>query len=115
MRAPDLSRGPRCRPSCMPPPPESPMRSTTLRCAAAVASLVLLAPASVPAQSNREPASDSLAAANLAWDRGDYITALQAYARLLSSPNAAQHLESIALTTGELYQTVEITADGRAP
>src|SRR5687767_547815 len=100
---PDLSPGPRPRPSCMSPPPESPMRSTMLRCAAVLASLALLVPASVHAQAARETPSDSLAAANLAWNRGDYITALQAYARLLSSPDANRHLESIALTTGELF------------
>ena len=91
------------------------MRSTKTSRAALIASLALLAPASLHGQAPRDPAADSLASANLAWDRGDYIAALQAYARLLASPNAQQYLESIALTTGELYQTVEITADARAP
>ena len=56
-----------------------------------------------------------LETANIAWDRGSYITALEAYARLLGSPSAAQVLEPIALTTGELFHTIEITPDGRAP
>jgi len=56
-----------------------------------------------------------LETANVAWDRGAYITALEAYARLLGSPSAAQVLEPIALTTGELFHTLEITPDGRAP
>ena len=91
------------------------MPTTTLSRAALLAAFALLAPSSLRAQAPREAASDSLVLANLAWDRGDYVTALQTYARLLASPSAAQHLESIALTTGELYQAVEITPDGRAP
>lgn len=90
------------------------MRLTKLSRAALVASFVLLAPASLRAQAVHEPTADQLAAANLAWDRGDYIAALQTYARLLSSAEAAQYLESIALTTGELYHTSEIAPDGRA-
>jgi hypothetical protein len=63
---------------------------------------------------NAQSAAD-LETANFAWDRGAYITALETYARLLGSPSAAQVLEPIALTTGELFQTLEITPDGRAP
>ena len=83
--------------------------------AAALAALALLAPASMRAQTARVPASDSLINAEMAWDRGEYATALQTFSRLLSSPNAAQYLEPIALITGELFHTVEITPDGRAP
>ena len=57
----------------------------------------------------------TLADANLAWDRGDYITALTAYAKLLDSPDADRVLEPIALQTGELFKTVELTTDGLAP
>jgi hypothetical protein len=56
-------------------------------------------------------ASD-LAAANLAWDKGDYIAALTAYARLLES-DPASTLEPIARQTGELFVTHELTPDGR--
>src|SRR5688572_4103238 len=60
--------------------------------------------------------SDSpLDAAALAWDRGDYITALQTYLKVLDSPDAAAALETIALQTGELFQTMEVTTDGAAP
>lgn len=53
--------------------------------------------------------------AHLAWDRGEYLAALTAYLKLLSgSPNEAT-LESIALQTGELYTTTELTSDGNAP
>ena len=67
-----------------------------------------------PATAQMNPGSE-LEAANLAWDRGDYISALETYARLLGSSSAAQYLEPIALQTGELYRTREITPDGRAP
>jgi hypothetical protein len=53
--------------------------------------------------------------ADVAWDAGDYITALSGYIRLLGGPSADQALEPIALQTGELFTTHEITADGLAP
>jgi hypothetical protein len=55
------------------------------------------------------------AAADEAWERGDYIKALNDYIRVLSSPSGQPFLEPIALQTGELYDTRELTADGRAP
>ncbi len=56
-----------------------------------------------------------LEAASLAWDRGDYTTALKLYLEILDSPGAAAALEPIALQTGELYKTTELTRDGEAP
>jgi hypothetical protein len=53
--------------------------------------------------------------ATLAWERGDYVTALTGYLQILDSPDGAAALESIALQTGELYHTAELTADGAAP
>ena len=50
-----------------------------------------------------------------AWDRGDYVAALTTYLELLDSPAADTVLEPIALQTGELFQTRELTADGGAP
>ncbi|HEY7288862.1 MAG TPA: M28 family peptidase [Vicinamibacterales bacterium] len=58
--------------------------------------------------------SSGLDAANEAWERGDYIGALQSYIRLLNGPGSDALIEPIALTTGELYRTSELTADGRA-
>ena len=52
--------------------------------------------------------------ADLAWDRGDYPAALNGYLALLDSPDADRLLEPIALQTGELFQTIELTADGGA-
>jgi Peptidase family M28/WD40-like Beta Propeller Repeat len=50
-----------------------------------------------------------------AWERGNYIAALNGYSALLSSPGGESFLEPIALQTGELYVTRELTPDGRAP
>lgn len=53
--------------------------------------------------------------AAVAWDRGDYSTALKTYLQILDSPDADKALESIALQTGELYRTTELTSDGDVP
>jgi hypothetical protein len=53
--------------------------------------------------------------AHLAWERGDYVAALSGYLKLLGTPDADAVLEPIALQTGELYATTELTADGSAP
>src|SRR5436190_8915111 len=58
--------------------------------------------------------SAAIDAANSAWQRGDYITALNGFSQLLNGPRGDGYLDSIALTTGELYHTDELTADGRA-
>ncbi len=60
-------------------------------------------------------ADTPLQSAALAWDRGDYVSALTAYLQILDSPAAGEALEAIALQTGELYHTTELTADGQAP
>lgn len=56
-----------------------------------------------------------LQAADLAWEAGDYVAALEGYLRVLNGPAAADVLEPIALQTGELFQTEEVTSDGLAP
>ena len=53
-------------------------------------------------------------AANDEWERGDYIDALNGYIQLLNAPGGEKFLEPIALTTGELFETRELTGDGRA-
>ncbi|MCC7415929.1 MAG: M20/M25/M40 family metallo-hydrolase [Acidobacteria bacterium] len=50
-----------------------------------------------------------------AWERGDYTTALVGYMNVLSGPDGDPLLDRIALQTGELYVTSELTPDGRAP
>jgi Tol biopolymer transport system component len=63
----------------------------------------------------QEASVADLRAANEAWDEGKYVVALRAYLRLLQSQAGDQFVEPIATQTGELFQTEEITADGRAP
>jgi hypothetical protein len=75
--------------------------------------VALLVPASGQ-QTPKTPEPD-FEAATLAWDRGDYVTALAAYRALLKAPGGERWLEQVALQTGELFQTREITADGANP
>jgi len=53
--------------------------------------------------------------AAVAWDRGDYSAALKTYLQILDSPDADKAIEPIALQTGELYRTTELTTDGDVP
>jgi Tol biopolymer transport system component len=50
-----------------------------------------------------------------AWEAGRYPAALEELRALMKSPAAADYLERVALLTGELYITTEITTDGRNP
>ena len=61
------------------------------------------------------PSSSTLARADDEWDRGDYVAALTAYQQLLNGPDAMSVLEPIALQTGELFRTTELTRDGANP
>ncbi len=58
-------------------------------------------------------AGPSLDSSNDAWQRGDYVTALNGYIQLLNGPGGDAFTERIAQVTGELYRTVELTPDGR--
>ncbi len=82
-----------------------------------VAALAIVAGLTLPVigQSGPSGPAAELHAANLAWDRGDYPAALEAYLTLLAGPSASEVLEPIALQTGELFQTEELTADGASP
>ncbi len=53
--------------------------------------------------------------ADVAWDRGDYPRALIEYLALLDGSPADDVFEAIALQTGELFKTTELTTDGGAP
>src|SRR4029079_8684164 len=64
---------------------------------------------------DRASAAAAPTRAALAWDKGDYISALTDYQALLSGPEAGAALETIALQTGELYRTTELTTDGSHP
>lgn len=50
-----------------------------------------------------------------AWDAGQYPNALKDLQALMRSPAAAQYLERVALLTGELFVTTELSNDGRNP
>lgn len=85
-----------------------------MRCLSAIAAL-LLAGAGVLAGANGT-AAKALAAADDAWDRGDYVTALNGYIKLVEPAAVDDEVfEAIALKTGELFTTRELTADGRNP
>ncbi len=67
---------------------------------------------------DRSPSSGADAALQRAeadWDKGDYVAALTTYQELLAGPDAAAVLEPIALQTGELFRTTELTTDGANP
>jgi Tol biopolymer transport system component len=50
-----------------------------------------------------------------AWEAGDYPVALTELGALLGSPAAAEYLDRVALLTGEVFATTELTPDGRNP
>ena len=56
----------------------------------------------------------SFDAAMDAWERGDYIAALNGYIQVVGAPGGDAFVQPIALTTGELFVTRELTPDGRA-
>jgi len=62
-----------------------------------------------------EGSNDRLTTADVAWDRGDYPRALTEYLALLDGSPAEDVIEAIALQTGELFKTTELTTDGGAP
>ena len=76
--------------------------------------IVILSGFSLSLAGQSGPPAD-LDAANLASERGDYPAALEAYLALLAGPSASEVLEPIALQTGELYVTEELTTDGVSP
>ena len=90
----------------LPAPMKIFLRTLTIVAASVAASWIPLS-----GRTNDRP----LDAAALAWDRGDYVTALQTYLKILDSLDAAAAFDTIALQTGELFQTTEITTDGASP
>ena len=63
----------------------------------------------------QQVAPAELRAADNLWDNGDYIAAMNAYIKLLNSTNGDQYFDAIALQTGELFVSEELTSDGRNP
>ena len=62
-----------------------------------------------------EGSNNRLTNADVAWDRGDYPRALTEYLALLDGSPTQDDIEAIALQTGELFKTTELTTDGGAP
>src|SRR6266849_5919217 len=85
-----------------------------MRRARVVAALLVGLAAAVHAVALSPSSAPSLDAANEAWSRGDYVAALNGFIGVLTAPGGNRALESIALTTGELFQTRGLTAGGRA-
>ena len=75
------------------------------------AAAAVLFGAAVAGRLNESP----LQTAALDWERGDYISALDTYLRVLDSSTSPADLDAIALQTGELYRTTELTTDGALP
>ncbi|HSA57937.1 MAG TPA: M20/M25/M40 family metallo-hydrolase [Gemmatimonadaceae bacterium] len=75
----------------------------------ALCAVLVMRPVTASAQGDA-----ALHEARLAWERGDYPAALNGFERILTSPSWDRHVEPIALITGELYRTSELTTDGRA-
>ncbi len=75
---------------------------------------LLLLLVSVAVVQSRDAIPNELRDANDAWFSGNYSVALQAYLRLLKASNGAEFTEPIAMQTGELYHTEELTTDARA-
>jgi hypothetical protein len=83
------------------------------------AAVVLVPQTSRRANAPATPIDTSAAArwdrAAEAWNTGDYPAALGDLIPLMQSPSADDYLERVALLTGELYTTTELTTDGRNP
>jgi Tol biopolymer transport system component len=62
-----------------------------------------------------DPSQRALIDANDSWAQGDYIGALSGYIKLLNAPGGEAFHDAIALQTGELYRSNELTTDGRNP
>ena len=72
----------------------------------------LALPCALTAQS---PSTAVWTAADLAWERGDYPASLRGMQVLLDGADSLAYLERVALRTGELHRTTELTADGARP
>ena len=82
-------------------------------------------PASKPAPAATRPAvtqparpvstAERFERATIAWDAGNYDVALADLRRVLLAADGAQFSDRVAELTGEIWQTVEVAKDARAP
>jgi len=63
----------------------------------------------------QQPGAVVFDSAWVAWDTGRYDQSLEILRRLMNSSAGDAFLEPVALLTGELYRSTELTADGGAP
>ena len=85
------------------------------RRAAAIGALLAASIAAIQVGATSPALRRSFDAATDAWELGDYSAALGGYLQIVSAPGGDVFFERIALTTGELFETRELTPDGRAP
>ncbi len=81
----------------------------------AVLTALVLFVAAAPLARNDPANQKAFTDATDAWTQGDYITALNGYIKLLAAPGGDAFHDAIALQTGELFRSDELTADGRNP
>jgi Tol biopolymer transport system component len=84
-------------------------------------SVAVLLAGSVVAGATQTPSSASASPAARwrraqdAWDAGGYPAALEDLRAIVQSPSALEYRDRVALLTGELFVTTELTTDGRNP
>jgi len=81
----------------------------------ALCAAALLAPAAATAQAGAPIGDAAFDSSYFAWERGDFTDALTRLQRLLAAPDAARYLRPAAELTGEPFNTIEVTTDGRDP
>ena len=89
---------------------------------ALIAVITVAAPLFLLAQTPAKPAAAPPASADAlyrrateAWEAGNYPEEFTALLQLMKSPAAADYRDRVALLTGELFVTTELTTDGRNP
>ena len=82
-----------------------------------VITLSLIGPAAIAQTRDSIPATARARydTAYVAWQAGDYPTALAGLERILTSPDGDRMLERIAELTGEIHRTIAVAPDGQAP
>lgn len=83
--------------------------------APAVAILALIVTLVADAQQTAPPTATRWDRAFYAWDAGAYDSALVEMRRILTGPDANAYHDRVAELTGEIWRTVEIAKDARAP
>lgn len=99
--------------SAAPIPLRAPGRMHAAIAVLAGTSAVAVAAAATAAQQIPAEVRAQYDSAYFAWDRGDYVRALDHAERVLTLPGGEALLERVALLTGELYRVHDLAPDGR--